>query len=325
MPRQARLDAPGTLHHIMIRGIEGRDLFNDEQDREEFVDRLSKIVQKTGDKIVAWVLMSNHIHLLVFSGQYGISKFMRCLLTGYALWYNRKYKRIGHLLQNRYKSIVCEEEPYLLELIRYIHLNPLRANVVKSLKELDNHPWNGHSVLIGKVRNIWQDKDYVLSQFGNREKTAVKAYCKFIDEGINQGNRPELTGGGLIRSLGGWSQVLSLRGNKQKIDYDARILGGSDFVGNIMKEADKNLKRQLRLNEKNNMMDKMIKKACKEEGISEQELRGGGRRKIISNVRAKIAYNLSQELGSSAAEIARNLGVCTSSIVKAIQNQEMGK
>ena len=76
MPRQARLDSPGTLHHIMIRGIEGRDLFNEDRDRKEFIDRLSKIIQKTNDKIVAWSLMSNHIHLLVVSGQHGISKFI---------------------------------------------------------------------------------------------------------------------------------------------------------------------------------------------------------------------------------------------------------
>ncbi len=99
MPRQARLDSPGTLHHIMIRGIEGRDLFNNDTDCKEFISRIEKIISKTGDKIVAWALMKNHAHLLIFSGRYGISKFMRCLLTGYALWYNRKYKRKGHLVR----------------------------------------------------------------------------------------------------------------------------------------------------------------------------------------------------------------------------------
>jgi putative transposase len=117
MPRQARLDAPGTLHHVIVRGIDGLSIFRNEQDRRLFISRIAALVPKTGTKILAWALLDNHVHLLLFSGWAGISKFMRCLLTGYAGGYNRKYKRQGHLFQNRYKSIVCEEESYLLELI----------------------------------------------------------------------------------------------------------------------------------------------------------------------------------------------------------------
>jgi REP element-mobilizing transposase RayT len=131
MPRQARLDAPGTLHHVMIRGIEGARVFQDDLDRSDFVSRMGRLAEKTGTKVLAWVLMDNHVHLLMFSGHEGISKFMRRLLTGYAIRYNLKYHRSGYLFQNRYKSVVCEEEPYLMELVRYIHLNPLRAEVVR--------------------------------------------------------------------------------------------------------------------------------------------------------------------------------------------------
>ncbi len=127
MPRQARLDAPGTLHHVRIRGIGRSSIFEDDQDRHDFVSRLGILVRETGTRIVAWALMRNHVHLLVFSGPPGISKFMRRLLTGYALRYNRRHRRNGHLFQNRYKSVVCEEWAYLLEGVRYIHLNPLRA------------------------------------------------------------------------------------------------------------------------------------------------------------------------------------------------------
>jgi hypothetical protein len=130
--------------------------------------------------------MSNHAHLLVFSGTKGISLFMRRLLTGYALNYNRRHGRIGHLFQNRYKSIVCEEEPYLLELVRYIHLNPLRAKEVKSLEELEQYPWCGHSVLVGRRKNNWQEREYVLRHFNDREGTAVRSYQRFIEEGKDQ-------------------------------------------------------------------------------------------------------------------------------------------
>ena len=155
MPRQARLDAPGTLHHVMVRGIERSPIFKDNQDRQDFVSRIGKITQQTRTKILAWALMSNHVHLLVFSGPPGLSKFMRRLLTGYALRYNRRHRRSGHLFQNRYQSIVCEEETYLLELVRYIHLNPLRVGLVKSLEALDRYPWSGHMILMGRGKKDW--------------------------------------------------------------------------------------------------------------------------------------------------------------------------
>src|SRR4030042_2418367 len=168
MPRKARLDTPGTLHHVMIRGLDRRRIFWDDEDRRDFLSRVVQLVKKSGDRIVAWTLMENHVHFLRFSGPLGLPAFMRRLLTGYAGCFNRRHRRIGHLFQNRYKSIVCEEEVYLLELVRYIHLNPLRASVVKTLGELDVYPWSGHCVLVGKKRNDWQGGDYVLRPFGKR-------------------------------------------------------------------------------------------------------------------------------------------------------------
>ena len=322
MPRQARLDTPGTLHHVMIRGIERSPIFKDDQDREDFISRMGLLAQETGTRILAWALMRNHVHLLFFSGPTGISKFMRRLLTGYALRYNRRHRRSGHLFQNRYKSIICEEERYLLELVRYIHLNPLRAAVVKSMGGLDYYPWSGHRILMGKGRNDWQEREYVLHQFHERERRAIGAYRKFMEEGKGQGRRPELVGGGLIRSLGGWSQVISLRGSGEKMEYDNRILGDGDFVAEMIREAEKKVRRYLLSGEINHSIDNSIKEICLKEGVAEQELRLGMRTRKFSRVRAKIAYHLSHEFGVSRAEIARQLGVCTSAIAKAIQNIE---
>ncbi len=137
MPRGARLDAPGTLHHVMVRGIEGMNIVEDDEDREYFVTRLGLVATGTGTSVYAWALMSNHAHMLLRSGAAGLSTFMRKLLTGYASYFNRRHKRHGHLFQNRYKSIVCEEEPYFLRLVSYIHLNPLRAGLVGNIEELE--------------------------------------------------------------------------------------------------------------------------------------------------------------------------------------------
>lgn len=321
MPRHARLDAPGTLHHVIVRGIDGIQIFRNDQDREDFLSRIENLVKKTGTRVLAWALMINHVHLLLMSGQQGIPRFMRCLLTGYAIRYNRTYKRIGHLFQNRYKSIVCEEEPYLLELVRYIHLNPLRAGQVESIEELNRYRWSGHSALMGKEKNEWQEAEYVLSLFSSERHRAVKSYLRFIEEGKDQGRRSELVGGGLIRSMGGWSQVLSLRGRDEVSEYDARILGSGDFVSDIVREAEGKLRRQLHLGERAGIINSIIKETCENEGISEHELRQGGRRRATSRVRARVAYALQQE-GVPLAEIARQVGVCTSAIAKAISRIE---
>ena len=313
MPRQARLDAPGTLHHVMLRGIEGSSIFRDDEDREDFLTRVGDLTERTGTRILAWVLMDNHVHFLLFSGPEGLSSLMRKLLTGYAIRFNRRHQRSGHLFQNRYKSIVCEEDPYLRELVRYLHLNPLRASVVKSMEELDRYRWSGHSVLVGKQKNDWQEAAYVLGLFSREKRKAIRAYRRFVEEGKAQGRRMDLIGGGLIRSLGGWSQVMTLRGKDEKVRHDGRILGGGDFVGEILKEADSRLRRQLRNRERKRIIDRTIKEACAKEGIKETEVRNGGQRGVVSKVRGRITYYLGRDMaipmaGDSEASRGMHIG-----------------
>ena len=157
MPRKARIDAPGALHHIIVRGIEKKAIFRDVMDRKAFLKRLETVLTDTETGCYAWVLMRNHVHLLLRTGLTPIATVMRRLLTGYAISFNRRYRRHGHLFQNRYKSFLCEEQLYLKELVRYIHLNPLRARVVKDLNELKRYAFCGHSVLMGKRKYNWQN------------------------------------------------------------------------------------------------------------------------------------------------------------------------
>jgi REP element-mobilizing transposase RayT len=138
MPRKSRIDAPGALHYIIGRGINRQEIFSDKTDYRNFLDRLGEILGETKTSCYSWALISNHFHMLLRTGDAPISTVMRRLLTGYAITYNRRHCRCGHLFQNRYKSILCQEDPYLLELVRYIHLNPLRAKLV-----LITEPWAG--------------------------------------------------------------------------------------------------------------------------------------------------------------------------------------
>jgi hypothetical protein len=118
-------------------------------------------------------------------------------------------------LQNRYKSIVVEEEPYLLELVRYLHLNSLRARVLPDLRALDRDPWTGHSALVGAGPRPWQATAEILAQFGPPVPCAKRAYRAFVAAGLPRGRRPELQGGGLRRSLGGWAAVAALRRGRE--------------------------------------------------------------------------------------------------------------
>jgi REP element-mobilizing transposase RayT len=319
MPRRARLDAPGTLHHVIVRGIEKRKIVDDVVDRENFVQRLGEMAAATQTAVYAWALMTNHAHLLLRSSEMGLSEFMRRLLTGYAISYNRRHRRWGYLFQNRYKSIVCDEDAYFRELVRYIHLNPLRVHLVKSLAELDRYRWSGHGVLMGKIKNDWQDRDYVLKWFGKKEGEARNAYRNYVKKGIGEGRRPELVGGGLIRSQGGWSAVKAMRRSGGRELSDERILGNGEFVERILKEADAKIRYQLPVKEHNEKIDEWIAKICKDEKVFLEELTGGSRRKEVSRVRGQIAIGLVKEHGIALAEVARRIGVCTSAISKIIR------
>ena len=322
MPRQARLDTPGALHHIMVRGINRSNIFDDDEDRSLFLTHLGQNILETQSSLYAWVLMETHVHLLVRSGPQGISALMRKLLTWYAQYYNRRHRRTGHLFENRYKSILCEEENYLLALVRYIHLNPVRARLVKTMEELDLYPWSGHRMIIGKEEYPWMDRAYILSQFSRTKRKGIRAYHRFVRDGLAEGRRPELTGGGLIRSQGGWSQVLALRSKGEKEQSDERILGSGGFVEQVLQEVEERQLRQMRLRREGKRIEDIIQEECRKRKVSEQELRKGSRRALVSEGRAAIAYRSKEELGISGAEIARQLGVNTSSINRVLARMD---
>jgi REP element-mobilizing transposase RayT len=324
MPRQARLDAVGTLHHVIIRGIEKRRIVDDERDRREFVSRLGRLAGESATSIYAWALMSNHAHILLSSGPQGLPKFMRRFLTGYAVRYNLRHRRHGHLFQNRYKSIVCDGDSYFSELVRYIHLNPLRVKLVAGFKGLETYPYCGHGVILGAVKNDWQDRDSVLAQFGSREGDARDAYRRYVVEGMELGRRPELVGGGLIRSVGGWSEVKSRRMRGKQKAGDERILGSGEFVERVIREAEARTQRRYSRTQRGRKVERLIAEECKKHGVSLTELRSGSRRGKIPVVRAEVSRQLVEKYGTTTAEVARQLGVSTSAISKSLARSYSG-
>ncbi len=314
MARKARIDAPGAVHHIIIRGIEHKKIFLNDEDRENFVGRLGKIIADTKTDCFAWVLMLNHAHLLLRTGVVPLSTLMRRLLTGYAVSFNRKYRRHGQLFQNRYKSILCQENIYLKELIRYIHLNPVRASIIADMKGLDKYAWSGHSVIMGKRKNNWQAVDYVLKIFDNYRAKARIGYRLFIKEGIDDGKIPDLTGGGLIRSTGGWEQVKLLRKSNIRLKGDERILGDSDFVLEVLKTSREQLQHKYELKACGYDFSFVIDRVAGQTRIKKQDILKAGKQPKIVEARSLVCYFAHQKLGITTVEIAQKLGICQSAV-----------
>jgi len=220
------------------------------------------------------------------------------------------------------KSIICEEDPYFTELLRYIHLNPLRARLVESLAQLDRYRWCGHSVLLGRRGNKWQDRDYVLTWFGVKEGEAKKAYRDFVKRGIDQGRRSDLVGGGLIRSQGGWSAVKTMRRLGVREKSDERILGSGDFVEQLIEHSDRTRREQFAGKGRIQRAALLVEKICKNEKVSVEALRAGSRRQNVSKVRAQLAKKFVEERGFLLVEAGRHLGVSPSAVAKILSRQD---
>jgi putative transposase len=318
MPRKARIDTPGALHHIIVRGIERRKIFYDDNDRDNFLDRLGIILTDTKTSCFAWALIPNHLHLLLRTGVAPIATVMRRLLTGYAVSFNRRHRRHGQLFQNRYKSILCQEDPYLLELVRYIHLNPLRAGLVSDLKKLDKFPYCGHSVLMGKRKNDWQDPEYILKLFNSRYSVARRRYRDYVKKGIAEGQRPDLVGGGLIRSAGGWSVVKALQKSAARMKGDERILGDGDFVETVLKEARESLERKYTLGAQGYNFDWLVKHVAKLLNSEPKDVLAQGKYKQCVKARGLLCYWGTRELGMTTVELAKKLNLAQPTISQSV-------
>jgi REP element-mobilizing transposase RayT len=323
MPRLARLDAPGVIHHIIIRGIERRKIFRDNRDRENFLERLGNLLEETKTGCYAWAFLQNHAHFLLRTGEVPLATLMRRLLTGYVVSFNRRHKRYGHLLQNRYKSIVCQEETYLQELVRYIHLNPLRAGVVSDLAALNRYPYCGHSALTGRMKRSWQDADYVLHSFGKRVRNARREYLAYVEAGVAQGHRRDLVGGGLVRSLGGWAEAEKLRVKGQDhIKSDERILGDSDFVDSVLAQAEEHYMRQCALRRCGYDLQKVAERVAEIYGIKVGGIFGRGRQQQRVGARSLFCFWAVRDLGNSLVSLATRLEMSPAGVGYAVQRGE---
>lgn len=178
MARKLRVHYPGALYHVMGRGNNGEKILAEGLQKSEYIKILTYYKKQLCFKLYAFCIMDNHVHLLIEVKDAPLSGIMQRIQQVYTQWFNRKYGRTGHVFQQRYKALLCNKENYLLQLIRYIHYNPVKANMCKDL----NYIWSSHSHYIGVVNDGFVDVDDVLGVFSENRKQAVKQYLQFMDQ-----------------------------------------------------------------------------------------------------------------------------------------------
>ncbi len=208
--------------------------------------------------------------------------------------------------------------PYLLELVRYIHLNPVRGGIVQDLKALKKYPKSGHAVIMGSIKQEWQDSDYVLAYFGEKATIAREAYQRYVSEGISKGRRPDLVGGGLIRSIGGWSALRDLRETDTRVISDERILGSSEFVEAVLRDANEAYERKTEILAKGLNIDQLITTVAEYLDLDAVLIVKKGRKRSVALARSIICALAVDRLMFSGADIARKLDITPSAVSKLV-------
>lgn len=300
-----RLQAPGSIVHVMARGIEGRNIFSSDEDSKEFLTRFKKHLFDVGFKCLAWCLMDNHFHLLLRTNENALSKLMRPLNGGYARWFNRRYERKGYLFQDRYKSILCQDQEYAKQLIRYIHLNPIRVGKVKSLKALIDWPWCGHGFLVNSTRmlvNDFQDRQEALRRFGGTERVAIKNYLSFLADSINESD---------LETAGSLSRIESAEIAGAQKGWPA-VIGDPGFAKQALTQNQENFKRKHRQADYQRTLNFLLSQTRRKFEINEKELFLRGKRERRAEAREYFCYQAHYEELLPLSAIARFLSITIS-------------
>jgi len=224
MARKPRIEYPGAFFHIIVRGNNREDIFRDRADYLRYLEKLVYFSGEGGTTLYAYCLMPNHVHLLLEMGKISLSKVLQRFHTWYTLYFNRRYDRVGHVFQGRYKAILCDRDAYLLELVRYIHLNPVRAGLVQRPQD---YMWSSHGIYISVDKSGTIDPSLVLGQFSDDRAAARRSYRSFVMEEATQGRREDLYRVSDQRILGNETfqkQVYARQGDEKRVSVGMLIV-----------------------------------------------------------------------------------------------------
>jgi len=290
MARKPRLEVPGGLYHVILRGNAQQDIFFTDDDRQAFYDLLGEGSQRFGYRIHAFCLMTNHIHLAIQTSEKPLSQSLHNLSFRYTRYVNKTQNRAGHLFQGRYKALLVDADSYLLELVRYIHLNAVRAGLVR---EAIDYPHSGHTGYLGKRQFQFLTVDWVLAQFSDRTDVARKRYARFVAEGSDEGHRDEFHHG------------LS----------EARVIGADSFKEQALKAAGESSYRPPTL-------ERLVEWVCESAGIEPEALATPSRNRSLSRTRALIGWLAKQTGAGSLSALARRFKRDVSSLSRGVERVE---
>lgn len=277
MPRKPRLHYPGALYHVILRGNACQDIFFEDRDRYRLYLLLQEGVERFGHRILAFCLMTNHMHLAIQVGNVPLSRILQNLSFRYTRWVNWRLGRVGHLFQGRYKAFVVDDEAYLLELVAYLHLNPVRSGLVKDAAD---YPWSSHRAYLGRELLPWLDTDLVLGQFSRRMSRARGLLAEFVAGKIEEGHRQEFHG---------------------RESSDSRFVGTDSFVEKILRQEESVPLRKPDV-------AAILSGVSKLYGLTLEDLAAPGQRRLPSEGRMLAAWAVREFSDSSLIELAQWVG-----------------
>ena len=292
MARRPRIEFPGALYHVFARGNHRNHIFLTPNDYEKYLSLVERYKERYTFRLYAYALLSNHLHLLIEPADIPLSKIMQGIQQTYTQFFNWKYGKVGHLFQGRYKAIICQKDTYLLELIRYIHLNPIRAGLVKSIA---HYPWTSYSLYLKDRKDRLIDADVVLAQFGHDKKTARRYYQQFVRAGI-------------------------MKDYREFIDemVDKRILGDQDFVEEVQQQADEVRHDKYVISEKPELK-KILEIVCLFKGTVPVMIKSTVKIEDVVSARRVFIYIARIYFGYQLKEIALFLGIDTTTVMKSVR------
>lgn len=318
MPRQGRLDAPGAVHHVMTRGMEKGRIFRDKADYLEFLGRFTRALEKSDARCLAWALLPNHIHLVMQTGTRPLAKVLHGVFGGYAVYFNLRWNRAGHVFQGRYQSVLCEKEKYLHELVRYVHLNPLRAGLVDTLAGLSRYPWSGHRTLLGLGDHRWQDVKGALESFDRQPAKARESYLAFLEAGVSSTAETGLPDGGFRRLVeGGWEKPQTGRPG------DERVVGSGSFVERALKLTEERERWRSRARRHGITLEVVLRRVAEATDVPVADLNGASKTPARVKARALACYWLVDRFGWSEVAVARRLGITQSAVSRGVRRGQV--
>lgn len=312
MPRKARLIAPGCIYHVMARSLDGVMLFRDDHDRAQFLRLLESYLCMNVCRCYAWALMGNHYHLVLRPGEAGLAPVMKPLNMRYAQYHGRKYHRRGYLFFDRFRSIASQDQGYIEQMVRYVHLNPVRSGDCRDLRALDRYAWTGHSALMGHLSRPFQDTSTVLRKFSRSVEDARAAYREFLADGLASGDED-----------GTWAVIRRSNASQERgRQAGCWVIGDPEFVKRALAGDRARRLRVSRFEREGWTLDRLQAEIAARFGVPAARLGRRSRGGETSAARKCFAYVACCQFGLKGSQVARHLGVGGASISTMLREGE---